>query len=150
MLLLENYNVTRLGYHNFKIEMLFKDDNSNIQIKRVIENIRFDKSGIYYMYYNQYLNKYEVKDTINLNVYHFINILELNVDLENGSLILKDCRKEQNNNQIIEESNNPEDIIEKDNNETEEIKQIQNIQDIKFDLTESKNIRNKRKKNNTE
>lgn len=150
MLLLENYNITRLGYHNFKIEMLFKDDNSNIQIKRVIENIRFDKSGIYYMYYNQYLNKYEVKDTINLNVYHFINILELNVDLENGSLILKDCRKEQNNNQIIEESNNPEDIIEKDNNETEEIKQIQNIQDIKFDLTESKNIRNKRKKNNTE
>jgi len=150
MLLLENYNVTRLGYHNFKIEMLFKDDNSNIQIKRVIENIRFDKSGIYYMYYNQYLNKYEVKDTINLNVYHFINILELNVDLENGSLILKDCRKEQNNNQIIEESNNPEDIIEKDNNKTEEIKQIQNIQDIKFDLTESKNIRNKRKKNNTE
>lgn len=147
MLLLESYNIVKLGYHNFRIEMLFKDDNSNIQIKRNIENIRFDKSGIYYMYYNQYLNKYEVKDTINLNVYHFISILELNVDLENGSLIIEDYRKKQDKNQVIKESNNSEDIIKEDINETEEIKQIQ---DIKPDITESKNIRNKRRKNNTE
>lgn len=147
MLLLESYNIVKLGYHNFRIEMLFKDDNSNIQIKRNIENIRFDKSGIYYMYYNQYLNKYEVKDTVNLNVYHFISILELNVDLENGSLIIKDYRKKQDKNQVIKESNNSEDIIKEDINETEEIKQIQ---DIKPDITESKNIRNKRRKNNTE
>lgn len=147
MLLLESYNIVKLGYHNFKIEILFKDDNSNIQIKRNIENIRFDKSGIYYMYYNQYLNKYEVKDTVNLNVYHFISILELNVDLENGSLIIEDYRKKQDKNQVIKESNNSEDIIKEDIDETEEIKQIQ---DTKPDITESKNIRNKRRKNNTE
>lgn len=118
MLLLEEYKVTKLGQKNYEFRLLFKDDSNNIQIRRHIPNIRFEQSGIYYLYYNQYLNKYELKTELNPNVYHFISILEITVDLDTGNVIVKDYRKSQNSreNKVtdtnINEANNSSDADE--------------------------------------
>lgn len=131
MLLLEDYTVAKLGPKNYELKLLFKDHSNNIQIRRHISNIRFEKSGIYYLYYNQYLNKYEIKNVLNENVYHFISILEIIVDLDTEKIIIKDYRKQQNNEEndsIIEnidstdnssDNNTDNDNIESDNTNNE-------------------------------
>lgn len=148
MLLLEEYEIFRLGQKNFKIEMLFKDHVNNIQIRRYIPNIRFEQSGLYYMYYNQYLNKYEVKNTLDTNTYHFISILELRVNLEDGSIIINDYRKQQNadkNNNVDSQINAINNASDKDINKVDA-----NKENVEIVSNEIKSNRGKRKKINTE
>lgn len=148
MLLLEDYTVTRIGQKNFKIEMLFKDDVNNIQIRRYIPNIRFEQCGLYYMYYNQYLNKYEIKDVLDTNVYSFISILELLVNLREGWIKINDYRKQQNtneNNNIELQTDNVSNIEDDNVGRTDE-----NKENTAITNTEIKSNRGKRRKSNIE
>ncbi|MEM4483543.1 MAG: hypothetical protein QXS19_06475 [Candidatus Methanomethylicia archaeon] len=138
--------VTRIGQKNFKIEMLFIDYTSNIQIKRFIPNIRFEQNGLYYMYYNQYLNKYEIKDILDTNVYSFISILELQVNLEDGLIVINDYRKQQNTNENNNIESQTDNISTDDNIDKTDV----NKENTEITSNEIKSNRGRRKRVNTE